>query len=655
MKVPFYPGSWVALRAPRMTQIINIIVITYVITSKSMRKILISSLTIAVLALIVSSGTIAFFRDQEVSVGNTYTAGTIDIAVNGENSWAGNFVWEDIKPGKCFDTTLNIENVGDNPLRLWKVIKCLDTEENDIIEPEQEWYNANPLVSPKNDIDTALTYEMYVDGYMVVNTESGITVAQIKDNYINLRPLDFPFTAGEKDGTLDPGGTITVTQRYCMPEDVGNWAQSDQMTFVIELEARQTDMTEPLPQLAFYDNKYPSWDPTADETIGMLKYEYQGPEFLYDFYGTGMEDSEEMCLIYYRDSDPNHVDMSTYSHILIDKGFSVNGELLLAGQTDVGGDMPYEVDENYPYGAKVWLVTCSQFNQVNNTLSWGNPAYWLFDNWPGFINYRQGIRPDFQFNCEYDENNNPPSQEEVVYLNKLGGDIGVQYGYQHDYSEAANDNVYLTYNTPMGAKFSGTMTASGLKPFATYQVKLIGVPDCADPGNGDDMANDYIGYKGRWTCTDCVCTGSACNRTDAQYKANSYYVGDSSECIAGYLVLDYFTADANGDIELSDVNIYGDTAGHVLYCDNDSGNCNSNNLNTYLAYLDPSHDSGDAEPVQFCPYDKVNIQPEPGRTGCSGLFLSSGSYYLRIVLTEESFHQGNWATVLEGDISFQVN
>lgn len=233
------------------------------------------------------------------------------------------------------------------------------------------------------------------------------------------------------------------------------------------------------------------------------------------------------------------------------------------------------------------------------------------------------------------------STTETITINNPGPQYETdQYGYNFDYLEADVQFTYNLYDTTL----RGTIDASGLKPYCTYQVKLIGIPDChPDFLSGDNDANEYIGYKGRWTCVSCDCLSSSCNRNDAQYEARSPYRGDGSECIAGYLVFDYFTADENGDAHKL---IEAKTSYHVLYAG--GGICDSINNND-LYYPDANYPS-----LAFCPPDKVNGQPESGRGGCNGLDLDPGYYNCQIALTEESFHRGNWATVLDGMIEFNI-
>ena len=603
-------------------------------------KTILGSIFIIGLVSIILAGsyTGAFFSDTETSTDNTFSAGTIDISVDDQNPWTETFSF-DIVPGDTKEINFVVKNTGQTPVRVWEIIKNVVTSENGIImTSEQNWYDVYNGGNPKNDIDSAIVYEMYVNGNLAIAQEAGITISQIKNYYVNLVET-LAKDEGQtlvSDGILYPGETVTVTQKYHFIEETENWAQSDIMTFDIEILAQQINAPEPVNQISFIDNKYSSntWVPTADGTMGVLKYKSTAPNFTYDFLGVGLNPATEYCLIYYADGWPGN-----HPGALIDKDYpDLDGKLILSDSKDLGMDLPDSQDANYPYGAKIWLVPCNKYNEGNyGVIGWSpDNTNWLFDNWPGLIRYTRGetSEPDGETDTE----------TKTIYLNQLGEDIGSQYGYQHDYTNAANNKVSFTYTTPADGKLRGTMHATGLKPYATYQVKLSGVPTCMDPINGNDQANEYIGYKGRWTCINCSGTAAQRNRNDAQYEAKSPYRGDGSECIAGYLIFDYFTADENGDIVVSDINIATENSYHVLWCG--GGVCNTiNNANLY--YPDSSYPA-----LAFCPDDKVNGEIE--RFTCGGLFLDPGTYNLKMSLTEESFHQGNWATVLTGDINFEI-
>lgn len=600
------------------------------------KKIIISLSVIGAVAAIAISGTIAYFSDTETASNNIIQTGTVDIDIDGNNPWNGTFNWEDMKPGESKEITFVIHNIGTYPIKLWKIIKNLNTEENGVIEPEQDWYDTSNGGLAKNDIDTAIIYEMYVDGQVAIEKEAGITLDKIKDYYMGLIKLD---KATDPDyhgpnpngsGILNPGGAVTVIQRYYFTEETGNWAQSDRMTFDIEILAQQVSAPEPIKQLFFLNNKFVSgdWHAISDTKIGLLKYDSTAPMFNYNYIGVGLNPATQYCLIYSKDP------WTGGKKILIAKGASdANGKVSLVGSMDTG-DLPYADDGNYPTGAKIWSLPCVDYNEGAQSIGWPPHNDWLFENWPGFIKYIKGDAP---------VDNPPIGGSQTITINELGGDVDSQYGYQYG---GYPGNVTFTYNNPDNDRLSGTINATGLKPYATYQIKFIGKPICGYGVSGNDTANEYIGYQGRWTVLNVSCSGAGCNRTDADYAANKIKAdGDpTKECIAGYLVWDFFTVDPSGNATkaVQTANSY-----HVLW--SGGGTCNTN-VNNYLAYLDPAHPG-----VLFSPADKVDGQIERG--ACGSLILNPGAYDLRMVLTEESFHQspGTWATVLEKDISFTIN
>lgn len=222
----------------------------------------------------------------------------------------------------------------------------------------------------------------------------------------------------------------------------------------------------------------------------------------------------------------------------------------------------------------------------------------------------------------------PEPQETTINLNDL--EATDQYGYDHDYGNAA---VSFTYTTPTDGNLQGILQASGLKPYATYQAKFEGIPTCLDPADGNDTANEYIGYTGRWWNND---TSANVNDT--------YYENHPGECITGYLVWDFFTADSNGEATatLTAADSY-----HVLWCG--GGTCNQT-TNTDLFNPDSNYPS-----IAFCPADKVNGQTVRTSIPCGGLDLNHGDYNLKMILTEETFHESwNWRAVLAGEISFTL-
>ena len=217
-------------------------------------------------------------------------------------------------------------------------------------------------------------------------------------------------------------------------------------------------------------------------------------------------------------------------------------------------------------------------------------------------------------------------------------DRGTEYIYpepdDYDFAVVTVDYEVINHN------FIAHLYGTGLKPDFTYQAKLR-----ASRGAGM-MANEWIGYSGRWTCLDCEASPAGNNRSDAQYEANKVLPdGDpDKECIAGYLVFDYFVTDQDGN---ADVWIETDASYHVLWCGPTSGS----NAHLYSGYTPPTSYCDDGK---YCTYQ--DITPEIERPSFS--HLPDGQYLnVTLVLTEESFHQncGTWCSVLARDILFEID
>lgn len=228
-----------------------------------------------------------------------------------------------------------------------------------------------------------------------------------------------------------------------------------------------------------------------------------------------------------------------------------------------------------------------------------------------------------------------PPNTNTIYINQPGSDYNSQCFYQKDYI-GQGASVAFTYSVEDASRLRGLITASGLKPYMTYQVKIIGKPTCIYGVNGDDSINEKIGLKGRWTCVNCAGTAAQKNRSDAEYYAYSTYRGNGSQCIQGYLVFDFITADPNGYVQKY---IESDSSYHVLFCN--GGVCGLTN-NNFLNNDDILNGYDSCSPS--------NVEGQIERPSCGNISLYDSNYNVIVGLTEESFHQGMcWATVLVND------
>jgi len=192
-----------------------------------------------------------FNSSIEISEDNNLASGTFDIVTEG--SWSNPYTFADMYPGETpREVNFTLRNKGSLPMRVWMVIKNVSNNDNGISDSEQDWYDANGGV--RNDIDSAMVYALNVDGSLALEQEAGITVNQIKDYYINLVKIDVGATPPSY-GILESGESITVNQKFYLPPETENWAQSDIMNIEIEVLAQQADAQEPIKQLSFMQNR----------------------------------------------------------------------------------------------------------------------------------------------------------------------------------------------------------------------------------------------------------------------------------------------------------------------------------------------------------------------------------------------------------------
>jgi hypothetical protein len=126
--------------------------------------------------------------------------------------------------------------------------------------------------------------------------------------------------------------------------------------------------------------KVPSgeWPIVEDGAWGNLKYNHEGPEFEYEFYGFGLEPGS-YSLIYYADPWPgNHL-----GAFIASGSTDVLGDIYLSGTINLDMDLPHPNDDNYqkvPKGAKIWLVKSADYDADAYSMIGWNPTEYLFEN-----------------------------------------------------------------------------------------------------------------------------------------------------------------------------------------------------------------------------------------------------------------------------------
>ena len=210
----------------------------------------------------LGAGTLAYFSDTEAAVDNTFTAGTIDISVDGQNPWTNTYKVRvdgdcsdapDLKPSQVGYIRFPVENVGTNPLDLYKKVwniddttgietyKCTGIGAAVSSEPECEAAVANG--GDANDISNWIFFDLKVNDKVL-----------IKDGVLTVgKGATAPGATGSVEGQwmylgrLQPGEAMKVEQSFHLYFSTSNLYQGDVMTFDETLLAYQCEGYIPTP------------------------------------------------------------------------------------------------------------------------------------------------------------------------------------------------------------------------------------------------------------------------------------------------------------------------------------------------------------------------------------------------------------------------
>ena len=239
---------------------------------------------------------------------------------------------------------------------------------------------------------------------------------------------------------------------------------------------------------------------------------------------------------------------------------------------------------------------------------------------------------------------------------------GENYRNSYNYTQA---NVEVTYYT-VESSLHGFLNAVNLKPNFAYQLKFAGTPNTPD--------NERIGLAGRWWQEEWSGTawtngqnlnnkgnGFSPNPNDNNYSARKDISDITSPTglhyrFSGYLVFDYFITDEAGDATFT---FEANSSYHVLWKTTQSTQYPRMDLDGPLK--SSTFDAGPSSPAYDVDYpvQTVSLFGEWERIPVGGIYLPSGSYSTKIMLTEESFHgtgqyDGNWAAAMSANIQYTI-
>jgi hypothetical protein len=218
--------------------------------------------------------------------------------------------------------------------------------------------------------------------------------------------------------------------------------------------------------------------------------------------------------------------------------------------------------------------------------------------------------------------------------------------YRNSY-EYADASVIISFQPCADWTFSGTISATNLKPNFAYQAKLVGKPTRIWDSEGDDLANELIGYTGRWWRS----APTAGNSNDAEYET---YHEDPDYIFEGYLLFDFFVTDAAGNAELP---FFIDSSYHVLWWEHQR---TPQSCDSPVKWSTVVADSSNPAYGRSIGPTNVGVYAEIERQCYTTTQMLEGAYDCRFLLTEESFHQsgdyqGYWASAMACDtVYFEV-
>ncbi|HYF05399.1 MAG TPA: TasA family protein [Patescibacteria group bacterium] len=198
-----------------------------------MKKILVSLTVILIAGGLASGATYAAFSDLEESLNNSFSTGTVDLEINGENPWSSAVpvVFSNLKPGDGNPTWLdlgqfNIKNVGSLPVRMFTLMASdIHNFENGCVEAESE---VDTTCANTGDGEGELGSFLQIRLGMTANCAALGTFQTL--GFLNSITAPVDFSSHLSGAMLDPGETEAVHLCARLSNGVGNQIMSDSAT-----------------------------------------------------------------------------------------------------------------------------------------------------------------------------------------------------------------------------------------------------------------------------------------------------------------------------------------------------------------------------------------------------------------------------------------
>ena len=212
-----------------------------------MNKILLSLLTISLVAVVGVGATRAYFSDTETSVGNTMAAGTLDLKVdNQEDPNVVHVTLSNMKPGQTASYNWTLSNAGSISGKPWVEITNVKNYDNGCNDPETATPDTtcgNPGLAD-GELGTNLMMKLNAPGSVGYVFPHGPCV-----NGGNQCTLNYWSSLGHIDQVIDgqvwetiaPSSTLggPMVLEFEIPAVTGNIIQSDSVEFDVVFHLEQ--------------------------------------------------------------------------------------------------------------------------------------------------------------------------------------------------------------------------------------------------------------------------------------------------------------------------------------------------------------------------------------------------------------------------------
>lgn len=193
-----------------------------------MSTIIRSLLVVVAVAAIAGGATYSYFSDVEVSTGNTFSAGTLDLKLNGADAPVTVFNATNMKPGNQPLGKIKLKNAGSISGKLSISNVVLESSENDLTEPEKE---AGDETTDEGELQNRLGFTLFQD--VDCNNWVGVEDTKLYDGKMSGLP-----------STIAISKTLTPNEEICLSYQV-NWWDSNNATGdnVAQSDGVKIDMT----------------------------------------------------------------------------------------------------------------------------------------------------------------------------------------------------------------------------------------------------------------------------------------------------------------------------------------------------------------------------------------------------------------------------